>query len=158
MGSRDCPTPTPTPTPATACQWPMTIDHTKVPSTQSNFTVLVSLTDPRSRCVYAWSRSHANGSTSGSMPTAGDQAQVGSGEDPWHDREIDRLGQESPSVSRTNRYGLLPDWMEIARSRQTNLIPLQHLGNLSSKAVWTAMASTPSLSDSTSNAKSLQSA
>src|SRR5258705_13735912 len=31
---------------ATACQRSMTIDHTKVPSTQSNFTVLVSLTDP----------------------------------------------------------------------------------------------------------------
>src|SRR5262245_38819098 len=40
------PTPTPTPPPGTACQRPMTIDHTKVPSTQSNFTVLVSVTDP----------------------------------------------------------------------------------------------------------------
>src|SRR5438067_4149558 len=40
------PTPTPTPGPSTACQRTLTIDHTKVPSTQANFTVLVSLTDP----------------------------------------------------------------------------------------------------------------
>src|SRR5207247_2325950 len=40
------PTATPTPGPTTACQRSMTIDHTKVPSTQSNFTVLVSITDP----------------------------------------------------------------------------------------------------------------
>ena len=44
-------TPTPTPTPATACQRSITIDHTKVPSTQSNFTVLVSLTDPALKTV-----------------------------------------------------------------------------------------------------------
>src|SRR6267154_837773 len=31
---------------AAACQRSMTIDHTKVPGTQSNFTVLVSLSDP----------------------------------------------------------------------------------------------------------------
>ena len=42
--------PTPTP-PATACQRSLTIDHTKVPSTQSNFTVLVSLTDPALKTV-----------------------------------------------------------------------------------------------------------
>ena len=29
----------------------MTIDHTKVPSTQSNFTVLVSLTDPALKTI-----------------------------------------------------------------------------------------------------------
>ena len=29
----------------------MTIDHTKVPSTQSNFTVLVSVTDPALKTV-----------------------------------------------------------------------------------------------------------
>ena len=46
------PTATPTPTPpATACQRPLTIDHTKVPSTQSNFTVLVSLTDPALKTI-----------------------------------------------------------------------------------------------------------
>ena len=45
------PTATPTPTPATACQRSMTIDHTKVPSTQSNFTVLVSVTDPALKTV-----------------------------------------------------------------------------------------------------------
>ena len=44
------PTATPTP-PTTACQRPLTIDHTKVPSTQSNFTVLVSLTDPALKTV-----------------------------------------------------------------------------------------------------------
>ena len=45
------PTPTPTPGPATACQRSMTIDHTKVPSTQSNFTALVSLTDPALKTI-----------------------------------------------------------------------------------------------------------
>src|SRR5947208_3458891 len=44
-------TPTATPTPATACQRSVTIDHTKVPSTQSNFTVLVSVTDPALKTV-----------------------------------------------------------------------------------------------------------
>jgi hypothetical protein len=34
-----------------ACQRPLTIDHTKVPSTQSNFTVLVSLTDPALKTI-----------------------------------------------------------------------------------------------------------
>jgi hypothetical protein len=41
----------PTPGPTAACQRPLTIDHTKVPSTQSNFTVLVSLTDPALKTV-----------------------------------------------------------------------------------------------------------
>jgi hypothetical protein len=45
------PTPTPTTTPATACKRSMTIDHTKVSSTQSNFTVLVSVTDPALKTV-----------------------------------------------------------------------------------------------------------
>jgi concanavalin A-like lectin/glucanase superfamily protein/uncharacterized protein DUF2341 len=45
------PTATPTPTPITACERSMTIDHTKVPSTQSNFTVLVSVTDPALKTV-----------------------------------------------------------------------------------------------------------
>ena len=45
------PTPTPTPGPTTACQRSLTIDHTKVPSTQSNFTALVSLTDPALKTV-----------------------------------------------------------------------------------------------------------
>jgi len=40
------PTPTPTSPPGNTCHRQMTIDHTKVPSTQSNFTVLVSVTDP----------------------------------------------------------------------------------------------------------------
>src|SRR5439155_310959 len=44
-------TPTPTPTPATGCQRSMTIDHTKVPSTQSNFTVMVNVTDPALKTV-----------------------------------------------------------------------------------------------------------
>jgi Domain of unknown function (DUF2341)/PQQ enzyme repeat len=44
-------TPTPTPTPTIACQRSMTIDHTKVPSTQSNFTVLVSVTDAALKTV-----------------------------------------------------------------------------------------------------------
>ena len=34
-----------------ACQRQMSIDHTKVPSTQSNFTVLVSLTDPALKTI-----------------------------------------------------------------------------------------------------------
>ena len=61
VGSENCATPTPTPTPtptstptptaATGCQRSMTIDHTKVPSTQSNFTVLVSVTDPALKTV-----------------------------------------------------------------------------------------------------------
>src|SRR5207302_5739056 len=45
------PTPTPTPGPSTACQRTLTIDHTKVPSTQSNFTVLVNLTDPALKTI-----------------------------------------------------------------------------------------------------------
>jgi hypothetical protein len=45
-------TPTPTATPSTAsCKRPLTIDHTKVPITQSNFPVLVSLTDPALKTV-----------------------------------------------------------------------------------------------------------
>src|SRR5437868_10595644 len=44
-------TPTPTPTPAIGCRRSMTIDHTKVPGTQSNFTVLVSVTDPALKTV-----------------------------------------------------------------------------------------------------------
>jgi cell division septation protein DedD len=47
-------TPTPTPTvspPGNACRRQMTIDHTKVPSTQTNFTVLVSVTDPALKTV-----------------------------------------------------------------------------------------------------------
>jgi hypothetical protein len=55
MGSENCATPTPTPTatptPRTACQRAMTINHTNVPSTQSNFTVLVSVTDPALKTV-----------------------------------------------------------------------------------------------------------
>ena len=38
-------------TPTTACQRSLTIDHTKVPGTQSNFTVLVSVTDPALKTV-----------------------------------------------------------------------------------------------------------
>ena len=51
------PTASPTSTPATACQRSLTIDHTRVASTQSNFTVLVSVTDPalKTRCQ-RWSR------------------------------------------------------------------------------------------------------
>src|SRR5262249_30035447 len=49
------PTPTPTatatPTPRLGCQRSMTINHAKVPSTQSNFTVLVSVTDPALKTV-----------------------------------------------------------------------------------------------------------
>jgi hypothetical protein len=51
MGSENCATPTPTPTPATACQRSMTINHLKVPSTQSNFTALVSVTDPALKTI-----------------------------------------------------------------------------------------------------------
>src|SRR4029077_3486466 len=41
------PTQTPTGSPSgNACQRQMTVNHTLVPSTQSNFTVLVSVTDP----------------------------------------------------------------------------------------------------------------
>src|SRR5205814_4920131 len=45
------PTATPTSTPGAACRRSLTIDHTKVPSTQSNFTVLVSVTDPALKTV-----------------------------------------------------------------------------------------------------------
>src|SRR6201999_2727578 len=45
------PTSTPTPTPVRGCKRSMTIDHTKVPSPQSNFTVLVSLTDPALKTI-----------------------------------------------------------------------------------------------------------
>src|SRR5205814_3962086 len=45
-------TATPTASPSgNACQRQMTIDHTKVPGTQSNFTVLVSITDPALKTV-----------------------------------------------------------------------------------------------------------
>src|SRR4030095_9641402 len=46
------PTPTPTATPSgNACQRQMTVNHTLVPSTQTNFTVLVSVTDPALKTV-----------------------------------------------------------------------------------------------------------
>src|SRR5207237_9061487 len=38
-------------TPTPACQRSMTLDHTKVPSTQSNITALVSGTDPALKTV-----------------------------------------------------------------------------------------------------------
>src|SRR5207244_10438530 len=44
-------TPTATTTPATARQRSITLDHTKVPSTQSNFTVMVNVTDPALKTV-----------------------------------------------------------------------------------------------------------
>src|SRR5205085_4696663 len=46
------PTAIPTSTPSgNACQRQMTIDHTKVPSAQSNFAVLVSVTDPALKTI-----------------------------------------------------------------------------------------------------------
>src|SRR4029077_23347 len=44
-------TPTPTSPPGNRCHRQMTINHTKVPSTQSNFTVLVNVTDPALKTV-----------------------------------------------------------------------------------------------------------
>ena len=44
-------TPTASPTPGNACYRQMTVNHTLVPSTQSNFTVLVSVTDATLRTI-----------------------------------------------------------------------------------------------------------
>lgn len=45
------PTPTPVPTPFAGCKRTLTIDRTKVPTDQTNFTVLVNVTDPTLRTV-----------------------------------------------------------------------------------------------------------
>src|SRR5207302_9277285 len=44
-------TPTASPTPGNACHRQMTVNHTLVPSAQSNFTVLVSVTDATLKTV-----------------------------------------------------------------------------------------------------------
>jgi len=88
-----------------ACQRQMTIDHTKVSKPrQSNFTVLVSVTDPALKTI-------ANGgprsqcetdSTSGFFtPTPGGTYQAQSGKFEkirWHYRQLDRMGKDPLSV------------------------------------------------------------
>ena len=88
----------------------MTVNHTLVPSTQSNFTVLVSVTDPALKTV-------ANG---GHVANAerirhrvlrrlrGDyQAQVGSREIRWHNRQPDRMGKDPlPVQYRQTRHSI----------------------------------------------------
>ena len=111
------PTPTPTATPSTAsCKRSLTIDHTKVPSTQSNFTVLVSLTDPALKTVANGGHvANANGYDIGFYADSGGdyKAQVGSGEIRWHNRQPDRMGKDPLGVQ-FNRYGLLPDvWRQL---------------------------------------------
>ena len=83
----------------------------KVPSTQSNFTVLVSLSDLALKTVANGGHvANANGYDIGSFtPTPGGvNAQVGSLKIRWHNRQPDRMGKD-PLCVQFNRHGLLPD-------------------------------------------------
>src|SRR4029079_19487769 len=156
MGSESCPTPTPTPTPATACQRPMTIDHTKVPSTQSNFTVLVSLTDPALKTVANGGHvANANGFDIGFYADSGGTIKL-----KWEVEKYDgTTGNliawvKIPSVSSTTDtvfYLMYGD-----SSINTNQSDPPNTWDSSFKAVWhLGNGSTLSLSDSTSNANNL---
>ena len=102
-------TPTATGTPSgNACRRQMTIDHTKVPSTQSNFTVLVSVTDPALKTLANGGHvANANGFDIGFYADSGDyQTQVGSGKIRWHNGHTDRLGKD-PIRVQYDRYTIL---------------------------------------------------
>ena len=150
------PTATPTPTPATACQRSMTIDHTKVPSTQSNFTVLVSVTDPALKTVANGGHvANPNGYDIGFYADSGGTTKL-----KWEVEKYDgTIGNliawvKIPSVSSSSdtvfylMYGnstINTDQSDPPNTWDSNFKAVWHLGN----------GSTLSLNDSTSNGNSL---
>ena len=154
MGSESCPTPTPTP--ATACQRSMTIDHTKVPSTQSNFTVLVSLTDPALKTVANGGHvANANGYDIGFYADSGGTIKL-----KWQVEKYDgTTGNliawvKIPSVSSSTDTVFYLMYGDSAIN--TNQSDPPNTWDSSFKAVWhLGNGSTLSLNDSTSNGSSL---
>ena len=150
------PTATPTPGPTVACQRTLTIDHTKVPSTQSNFTVLVSLTDPALKTVANGGHvANANGYDIGFYADSGGTMKL-----KWEVEKYDgTTGNliawvKIPSVSSSTdtvfylMYGnsaINTDQSDPPNTWDLNFKGVWHLGN----------GSTLSLNDSTSNGSSL---
>ena len=134
----------------------MTIDHTKVPSTQSNFTVLVSLTDPALKTIANGGHvANANGFDIGFYADSGGTIRL-----KWEVEKYDgTTGNliawvKIPSVSSTTDtvfYLMYGD-----SSINTNQSDPPNTWDSSFKAVWhLGNGSTLSLSDSTSNANNL---
>src|SRR5205823_4097856 len=150
------PTATPTPGPTIACQRSLTIDHTKVPSTQSNFTVLVSLTDPALKTVANGGHvANANGYDIGIYADSGGTTKL-----KWEVEKYDGVTGnliawvKIPSVSSSSdtvfylMYGdstINTDQSDPPNTWDSNFKSVWHLGN----------GSTLSLNDSTSNGSSL---
>ena len=147
-----------TTTPSTAsCKRSLTIDHTKVPSTQSNFTVLVSLTDPALKTVANGGHVvNANGYDIGFYADSGGTTKL-----KWEVEKYDgTTGNliawvKIPSVSSSIdtvfylMYGdssINTDQSDPPNTWDSNFKGVWHLGN----------GSTLSLNDSTSNGNSLQ--
>src|SRR5262249_48996943 len=152
MGSESCATPPP----VTSCQRPMTIDHTKVPSTQSNFTVLVSVTDPALKTVANGGHvANANGVDIGFYADSGGTTKL-----KWEVEKYDgTTGNliawvKIPSVSSTTDtvfYLMYGD-----SSINTNQSDPPNTWDSSFKAVWhLGNGASLSLSDSTANANTL---
>ncbi len=150
------PTATPTPGPTVACQRPLTIDHTKVPSTQSNFTALVSLSDPALKTVANGGHvANANGYDIGFYADSGGTTKL-----KWEVEKYDGVTGnliawvKIPSVSSSTDtvfYLMYGD-----SSINTNQSDPPNTWDLNFKAVWhLGNGSTLSLNDSTSNGSSL---
>ena len=134
----------------------MTIDHTKVPSTQSNFTVLVSLTDPALKTVANGGHvGNANGYDIGFYADSGGTTKL-----KWEVEKYDGVTGnliawvKIPSVSSSSdtvfylMYGdstINTDQSDPPNTWDSNFKSVWHLGN----------GSTLSLNDSTSNGSSL---
>src|SRR5262249_36726695 len=152
MGSESCATPPP----VTSCQRPMTIDHTKVPSTQSNFTVLVSVTNPALKTVANGGHvANANGFDIGFYADSGGTTKL-----KWEVEKYDgTTGNliawvKIPSVSSTTDtvfYLMYGD-----SSINTNQSDPPNTWDSSFKAVWhLGNGASLSLSDSTANGNTL---
>ena len=143
-------------TPPTACQRTLTIDHTKVPSTQSNFTVLVSVTDPALKTVANGGHVvNANGYDIGFYADSGGTTKL-----KWEVEKYDGTAGnliawvKIPSVSSSTdtvfylMYGdssINTDQSDPPNTWDLNFKAVWHLGN----------GSTLSLNDSTSNGNGL---
>ena len=150
------PTATPTPGPTAACQRSLTIDHTKVPSTQSNFTALVSLTDPALKTVANGGHvANANGYDIGFYADSGGTTKL-----KWQVEKYDgTTGNliawvKIPSVSSSTDTVFYLMYGDSAIN--TNQSDPPNTWDLNFKAVWhLGNGSTLSLNDSTSNGSSL---
>jgi len=98
----------------------MTVNHTLVPSTQSNFTVLVSVTDPALKTVAKrWSRSECERIRHRVLRRLRRdyEAQVGSREIRWHNRQPDRMGKNPHPVEYVRHVILSVLWGPIDHDR-----------------------------------------